>query len=144
MITPTLMYRSWEIFGLSMMVIFSEMKSKLLFSGKVCASVEMMDAMPRARNIDAREAMNGCMLNSSMSTPVSRPNTTPMRIMAIIAMGAAMPAFVILTPITAVMATMAPTDRSMPPVSTGSVMATASMIRYAWSMNSDETNPSRR
>ena len=129
MITPTLMYRSWEIVGLSMMVIFCEMKSKLLFSGKVCALVEMMDAMPRARNIEASDAMNGCMLNSSIRVPVNRPNATPMRIMTTMASGAATPALVSFTPTTAVMATMAPTDRSMPPVNTGSVIATARIIR---------------
>ena len=41
------------------------------------------------RNIEASDAMNGCMLNSSIRVPVNRPNATPMRIMTTMASGAA-------------------------------------------------------
>ena len=43
----------------------------------------MMEARPRARNIVDRVAMNGCMLNSSIKVPASRPNTAPMSSMMI-------------------------------------------------------------
>ena len=118
-----------EIFGLSMILITLEMNEKSLPCGKVSESVEMMEARPRARNIVDRVAMNGCMLNSSIKVPASRPNTAPMSSMMIMTRKAGTPAFASFRPTTAVMATIAPTDKSIPPVRIGRVMATARIIR---------------
>lgn len=74
-----------------MILITLEMNEKSLPCGKVSESVEMMEARPRARNIVDRVAMNGCMLNSSIKVPASRPNTAPMSSMMIMTRKAGTP-----------------------------------------------------
>ncbi len=100
-------------------------------SSRRSGTVLRMDARPRPRNIIASVAMNGCTSKNWISTPETTPEAVPMRIISTITTHGSQPALARITPATLLTATIAPTDRSMPPVRITNVRPTASTMTCA-------------
>ena len=96
------------------------------------------NAKPRARNIPASEAMNGCTSKNCTSTAISSPIPAPLRIITGMTTPVGTPSLSSRAHMMPVNARTDPTDRSMPPVRITKVMPTARMSRYALSSSSDE------
>jgi hypothetical protein len=84
---------------------------------------------PRARNIPARDAMNGCTSKYWTSTPTPRPMRAPVASIVGATTDDGSPCRSRLAPIIPVNDITAPTDRSMPPVRITNVMPTARISR---------------
>ena len=88
-----------------------------------------MKASPRAPNITAREAMNGCTSKYCTSTPMMSPKPRPMTSMIGTTRAPGTSSRSRLAPNIPVNAMTDPTERSMPPVRITNVIPTARMNR---------------
>ena len=96
----------------------------------------MIAVMPRAKNCPASVTMKGCMLNSVISQPWTRPNTAPMASTIRMTAGAGRPVFCsICADDIQVSATTEPMEISIPPISRTKVMPMVAIIRAALSIS---------
>ncbi len=99
---------------------------------------------PRAKNIAARVAMNGCTSKTCTIAPTRSPMSEPTSTTSGITTPAGTPARSRYAAVTPDSASTEPTERSMPPVRMTNVIPTASTMRNALLMNRFASTPTDR